>query len=90
LENLKGRNHFKLLSTDERIILKWIYIHSVYSGDGILDCRNTEWWHTSVNMLIFRICNREFLQLSNNYEGHAVAYLVEALCYKLKGHGFDS
>jgi hypothetical protein len=25
-----------------------------------------------------------------NYRGHVVAYLDEALCYKLEGRGFDS
>jgi hypothetical protein len=27
---------------------------------------------------------------SQEHRGHAVAYLVETLCYKPEGHGFDS
>jgi hypothetical protein len=31
-----------------------------------------------------------FLTLHKLCSGHAVAWLVEALCYKLEGRGFDS
>jgi hypothetical protein len=31
-----------------------------------------------------------FLCVSLGNEGHAVAQLIEALCYKLEGHGIES
>jgi hypothetical protein len=32
---------------------------------------------------------KNFTSFYTNYMGHAVASLVEALCYKLEGRGFD-
>jgi hypothetical protein len=49
-----------------------IHTFSIFWGCD-MECRNTGWWHTSVNMLIFRMCNKEFLLLSNNYDGHTIA-----------------
>jgi hypothetical protein len=34
--------------------------------------------------------NNDIKGITINDEGHVVAWLVEALCYKLEGHGFES
>jgi hypothetical protein len=63
LENIKGRNQFGILSRDVRIILEWIHIHSLCSGDGrwieeTLDGGTLLWTYWSSGSAT------EFLQLS--------------------------
>jgi hypothetical protein len=36
------------------------------------------------------LASETFVSISINFQGHVVAYLVEALCYKPEGRGFDA
>jgi hypothetical protein len=43
-----------------------------------------------VHLILFDMIIVIMIELFNDSGAHAVAYLIEALCYKPEGHGLDS
>jgi hypothetical protein len=53
--------------------------------------KTAEHTHTKLEMKIKFIAATSLISVTTtNTAGYAVAQLVEALCYKSEGHGFDS
>jgi hypothetical protein len=55
-----------------------------------MNCRNALFQLLTLTVSVPKISHAEICCVTRDREGHAVAHLVEALCYKPEGRGFDS